>query len=349
MKNIEKAEIIDKFLKGLIDANFPSSLANIIELKQYPSKENEEKFKLLEYELEKHDLVELISGRDNSTINGQCEYIISGKGFDYVSGGKSTLELFESNEIKSEDDYPKTILDDLTDRAESYLSLTLVEPMKSKVNSRENINFFLNWFYESRNIFRDFVGENDLDFKEFQSHDLSGNGNSLASIFSRIYPLFNVLKRKILNSKTLIDKQSPRKMTNKGFIIHGHNNEIKLEVARFIENRMKKKAIILHEQASRSKSVMEKLIFHSDVDFAIAIWTADDHGKALKNDEFKYRARQNVIFETGLFIGKLGTDRVIILYEEKVEIPTDLSGIIYIPLNGNWLYNLQIEIQSIYE
>ncbi|SMD44802.1 Predicted nucleotide-binding protein containing TIR-like domain-containing protein [Aquiflexum balticum DSM 16537] len=340
---------MDQFLEGLMDASYPSSLANILELEQYPSKENADKFRLLEYELEKHALVELVNGRDNSTINGQCEYIISGKGLDFVMSGKSTLELFENDEIDLKMENPKIQLDNLTQRAEEYLILTMAEPLKSKVNKRENINSFLNWYYESRNIFRDYIDENDHDFKEFTSFDLSGNGTSLASNFSRMYPLFNVLKGKILNGQFSKEQEKLRKMNNKGFVIHGHNEKYKFEVARIIEKKLNKEAIILHEQANKGKTVIEKFESNSEVDFAVALWTADDQGKSSKDKEFQLRARQNVIFETGYFIGKLGRDRVIVLYEDGVEKPSDYDGVIYISLSGNWWYNLILEIESIYK
>ncbi|MCE7995153.1 MAG: nucleotide-binding protein [Roseivirga sp.] len=137
-------------------------------------------------------------------------------------------------------------------------------------------------------------------------------------------------------------------MTNKGFVIHGHNDSAKLEVARFIEKHVKKEAIILHEQPNKGKTVIEKFESNSDVDFAVALWTADDQGKAIKEEKLLNRARQNVIFETGYFIGKLGRERVIILFEDGVEKPSDYNGVVYIPLSGNWKHELQTEIESIY-
>jgi len=38
------------------------------------------------------------------------------------------------------------------------------------------------------------------------------------------------------------------------------------------------------------------------------------------------RARQNVIFELGYFFAKLGRDRVICIYKNGVEIPSDIKG-----------------------
>lgn len=135
---------------------------------------------------------------------------------------------------------------------------------------------------------------------------------------------------------------------NRGFVVHGHNNEAKLEVARFIENELKRKAIILHEQPNRGHTIIEKFENYSNVDFAIALWTADDEGKKKNDADLQDRARQNVIFETGFFIGKLGRQNVIVLYEDGVEIPSDYSGVIFIRLADNWKNDLRKEIDAIY-
>lgn len=139
-----------------------------------------------------------------------------------------------------------------------------------------------------------------------------------------------------------------KKFTNTGFIVHGHDDNLKLEVARFLEKQLLKDAIILHEKANRGKTVIEKFEEFSTVDFAIALWTKDDLGKASKEDNLKPRARQNVIFETGFFIGKISRENVIILYEKGIDIPSDYSGVVYIPIIGNWKESLRIEIDEIY-
>lgn len=145
-------------------------------------------------------------------------------------------------------------------------------------------------------------------------------------------------------------KNSSREMQiyNQGFIIHGHDSARKFEVARFIENDLQRKAIILHEQASGGKSLIEKFERNSNVDFAVAIWTADDLGKAKNDTDLMPRTRQNVIFETGFFIGKLGRENVIVLYEEGVDIPTDYKGVVYTSFSGNWKDDLRKEIAEIY-
>jgi predicted nucleotide-binding protein len=53
----------------------------------------------------------------------------------------------------------------------------------------------------------------------------------------------------------------------------------------------------------------------------------------------KYRARQNVIFELGYFVAKLGRENVIALYtedgENRCEIPSDISGVLYEPYTAD--------------
>ncbi len=139
----------------------------------------------------------------------------------------------------------------------------------------------------------------------------------------------------------------------KCFIVHGHNDVVKLKVARFIEslniNNHKIEVIILHEQSNQGRTIIEKFEAHSDVDFAVCLYTADDEGKAKKDSgEPKSRARQNVVFEAGIFTGKLGRKNVIILKEDSVENPSDIDGIVYISLAGQWTDELRKEIEDIY-
>ena len=61
---------------------------------------------------------------------------------------------------------------------------------------------------------------------------------------------------------------------------------------------------------------------YSDVGFAVILMTPDDVG-GLKGQEQKDRVRQNVVFELGYFIGKLGRNRVMALVDGDIETPTD--------------------------
>ena len=218
------------------------------------------------------------------------------------------------------------------------------------VNSLESISLYTEWFLESRELFSKYFDDSDMNYKEFTKFDTIGNGHVLSSYFYTTYPLFKILSRKI--DKGDIPKTSKKNkstMNNKAFIVHGHNSQVKLEVARFLEKDMNKEAIILHEQATKGKEVMGKFEENSEVDFAVALWTKDDLGKSNTEPDLKARARQNVIFETGYFIGKLGRHKVFVLLEKGLEAPSDYAGIVYISLEADWKYELRKEIEALYK
>lgn len=129
---------------------------------------------------------------------------------------------------------------------------------------------------------------------------------------------------------------------SKVFIVHGHDGELKEAVARMIE-KQGIEAIILLEQANQGRTIIEKFEDYCDVGGAICLFTADDIGKAKSDIEEKYRARQNVVFETGYFMGKLGRDHVVILSDKGVEIPSDLAGVVYTD-TSNWQVSLLQEL-----
>ena len=153
------------------------------------------------------------------------------------------------------------------------------------------------------------------------------------------------------------------------FIVHGRDRkpmkELKAMLKEFGLN-----PIVLHEQASGARTIIEKLEKYSDVGYTFVILTPEDvgcldegHSKTLKSvvgtlqtlieaytvikrkgplkkacgelsrviSLFKPRARQNVVLEFGYFMGMLGRDRVCCLYTGNLELPSDMYGIVYIP------------------
>ena len=129
------------------------------------------------------------------------------------------------------------------------------------------------------------------------------------------------------------------------FVVHGHDGEIKQEVARLLE-KQSIKPIILNEQANQGKTIIEKLEKYSNVGAAIILITNDDLGKEKTDVEYRPRARQNVIFEAGYFIGKLGRDKVVLIAEENNEIPSDLHGMVYTD-KRNWQFDVCKELIAI--
>lgn len=134
------------------------------------------------------------------------------------------------------------------------------------------------------------------------------------------------------------------------FIVHGHDNAICSETARLL-SKLQLDPVILHEQPNGGKTIIEKFETHSsDAAFAVVLLTADDIGG--KNgdaaESLNSRARQNVVLELGYFYGRLGRNKVCAVYEEGVELPSDLQGIVWVLLDsgGAWKTELAKELRS---
>lgn len=140
-----------------------------------------------------------------------------------------------------------------------------------------------------------------------------------------------------------------RERTNKVFVVHGHDEAARESVARFLE-RLDIEAVILHEQATGGRTIVEKLEHYADVDFAVVLLTPDDVGgvKTAAADKQQPRARQNVVLELGFFVGKLGRRHVCALYKGPLELPSDYLGVGYVALDdgGGWRLQLAKELRG---
>ncbi len=134
------------------------------------------------------------------------------------------------------------------------------------------------------------------------------------------------------------------------FLVHGRDEGVKHEVARFIDH-LELKTVILHEQPDRGRTIIEKFVDHAaEVGYAIVLMTGDDRGGLTgENIEVQRpRARQNVILELGFFLGALGRENVCVLHQKGVDIPSDYSGVLFVLLdpNGAWKMKLAQEMKS---
>jgi predicted nucleotide-binding protein len=153
----------------------------------------------------------------------------------------------------------------------------------------------------------------------------------------------------ILSSLDTMDDVMARQNKNSIFIVHGQDDAVKQEVARFISD-IGKKPIILHEQPNHGKTIIEKFNKYSEVPFALILLTPDDIGYPANSKNTKRsRARQNVIFEFGFFVAKIGRNRVCVLHKGNVEIPSDLQGFVYIPFDeyGGWKEKVVKELRGL--
>lgn len=175
---------------------------------------------------------------------------------------------------------------------------------------------------------------------------ISAKLNTLESIIERLELIPEVSQ---ISSTELKQKTSENSYDDKVFIVHGHDEEAKQSVARFIEN-LGLKAIILHEQPNKGRTIINKFEDYSQVGFAVVLLTPDDVGSSFnKQTELRPRARQNVIFELGFFIGRLGTERVCALCKGDIELPSDYQGVLWIKMDSNstWQFELSRELKAV--
>jgi len=136
----------------------------------------------------------------------------------------------------------------------------------------------------------------------------------------------------------------------KVFIVHGRDNETKQEISRYIES-LGVDVIILHEQASSGMTIIEKIEYYSnEADFALVLYTACDLGRGITETKVhpKNRARQNVVFEHGYLMAKLGRKNVCALVKGEIETPNDISGVVYVSLDiaGGWKNEVNNELKA---
>jgi len=136
----------------------------------------------------------------------------------------------------------------------------------------------------------------------------------------------------------------------KVFIVHGRNVEQPLLLQKYLKDKLEIDAVMFDDLPDKSRTIIEQLEYIRDnVWYAFVIATPDDVGCLWNEvgglgidlasgkvdnlfDILQTRARQNVVFEFGLFMGALGRENVCCLLHKGVaKRPSDIDGILYKP------------------
>ncbi len=142
------------------------------------------------------------------------------------------------------------------------------------------------------------------------------------------------------NNKSISSVDASRNV----FVVHGHNTNM-IEKVELLLTKLGYNPIVLFKEADKGKTIIEKIEDNSDkVCFAIVLYSKCDIGYPVgKEGDKKYRARQNVVFEHGYMMAKLGRDKVCALLEDSsIERPGDIDGIIYVIFGDNDEWKLRI-------
>ena len=231
-------------------------------------------------------------------------------------------------------------------------------------NYREVEHAEQSWRNLTENILTHGFGEDSNNVSQFHhakwagQHYMGGMSEGLIqnNFNKRVEALDGMIKSSLAELELIMGPMEPAPAKSRGpvtvasdsrnvFLVHGHDEAATVSVARFLE-RLDLHPIILHEQPSQGRTVIEKFEENADVGFAVVLLTPDDVGGLASGGELKPRARQNAILELGYFIGRLGRSRVCALYVEGVEIPSDFHGVVYVPYDaaGGWRLTLASEI-----
>lgn len=197
---------------------------------------------------------------------------------------------------------------------------TVAQAMDNVYNSNGEKNKFNKSIIDKKSLLESFIEEvEDWDEHTSKAYSIKTFDNTTVNI---INTLDNTPKTKV-------------------FIVHGHDNGAKQEVARFIE-KLGFEPIILHEQVSAQMTIIEKIeAYAEEADFGVVIYTECDQG-GKDNDSLRPRARQNVVFEHGYLIGLLGRENVCPLVKGSVEKPGDIGGIVYTAMDDNSSWHLPL-------
>lgn len=226
---------------------------------------------------------------------------------------------------------------------------TAKELMRNNVTENDGLLFA--WRENVARVLTKIYGKDSLEYDSFQKITFNVTwGYAISNADkSKIKACAMGLEKSIELLHSYIEEIEDCNMTTndftKIFIVHGHDGEIKESVARLIE-KQGIEAVILSEKTNRGKTIIEKLEKHSNVGGAICLFTSDDLGKEKNESRNKPRARQNVVFEAGYFMGKLGRDHVVIIADEKVDMPSDLRGILYTN-KTDWKHDVLAELEEI--
>ncbi len=131
------------------------------------------------------------------------------------------------------------------------------------------------------------------------------------------------------------------------FVVHGRNHEVKDTVVAFLR-RVGLDPVVLHDRPSMGRHLLTKFMEEAELTtFAVILMTDDDWGGE-KSDSLHPRARQNVIFELGYFMSRLGQERVCALVTPGLQTPSDFDGIVYVPLDeaSDWETVLLRELKA---
>lgn len=242
--------------------------------------------------------------------------------------------------------------------AVSELNIVYHAASKASACANSGANIFVNWYNSAVDIISLVYGEDSAELKYLAQLDFGSPVNvtpkdrhefqigmvrASSTLASWIRTLSNLEEGPNLRKAVLVKGNTNARMLPKDeetegdvkansrrvFIVHGHDDALRIKVESVL-TKLGFEPIVLRNQPNRFRTIIEKLEDFANVGFAVVLLTPDDIGyDKNKPGCAKGRARQNVVLELGYFWGKLGRNRMMAISDPDVELPGDLSGVVY--------------------
>jgi predicted nucleotide-binding protein len=257
------------------------------------------------------------------------------------------IEMLRGTRIKLSKEKAEKLLHDAVvegDKLQSdlKLSLTDIEDCEDACQAWfENCEVCLEEIFVGKKIPKLFSDEYDL--RVTWDEDLPELLRMIKAIHRRIR-LCEFTGKEVKETRS---KAMQKEKEGKVFVVHGHDEEMKQSVARFLE-KLGLNVKVLHELPDRGRTIIEKFEDHSiEAAYAVVLLSPDDLCSDEKGKD-EHRARQNVVFELGFFYALIGRGRVCALMKGNVKRPLDIDGVLYLPFDkaGGWQLELAREMKA---
>ncbi len=134
----------------------------------------------------------------------------------------------------------------------------------------------------------------------------------------------------LIQTSNNVLSHSASSVNRRVFVISGSDEEMKKAVTKAL-TKLWLTPIVLCEEPGHGKKIIEQSAEYADVNFAVVLLSPDEYAYA-KTDEHskrKLRPQQEVIFELGFVLGKLGKDNVMVLFRESdtFDMPTIFASL----------------------
>jgi predicted nucleotide-binding protein len=176
-------------------------------------------------------------------------------------------------------------------------------------------------------------------------HQTSRSDNTVKDIYRLSRELANLTDDDFQMLKPLSASKATGKVREKSqkvFIGHGRS-KLWARLQIFIKDELHVETVSYESESRVGESIvpiLKKML--DEATFAVLVLTAED-----QTEDGGKRARQNVIHEAGLFQGRLGFDKAILLVQRGIEGFTNVDGLQHIPFSDNNIEDTFYELQRV--